>query len=441
MGKSFNVSLRADETPALRNDARFHTAGSRWRLPIQPRAFRTAPSTVVFGETVAAPDVPLSTPRASKLSSAAPARESASRRGRIRGINSSHDKDDLGADGSYRSRPRYEACLFTMMKQFGHLLPEWVGYHRRLGFDHVVILDNAAPDDLAASFAARRDVEVVNWPAGRSQVQAMSFGLHAARARCEWVFQMDVDEYIMIGLEGKQEKGERHGREGDVNGEGATSVAGKHPLKLVLDEMRKGGYDSIAMKYLTMGRSGHTFTPHIPVPEAYIARHIVTKPNRKSGYLSDTEWKYSRIHKALSLSGARQFPNEIISDTPTTVAHGVRLVHYQFRSTEDWLLKRRFGSASISDRIINGDVQKVHLKLNKPPSEFADHLRYVHFRDIWRAVNRETKEVLPRLVLWRGDRRCVALYNDDDDSFGQELCADVERTNPRQNNLDMGYPG
>lgn len=310
-----------------------------------------------------------------------------------------------------RSAVRYETCLVTMMKQFHYLLPEWIAYHRRLGIDHVVLFDNNATVDLAARYGAHPDVDVVNWPAARSQVQALSLALHAARTRCEWVFMFDADEYVMVGL-GRRRR-----------------LAGAHVLKEVLAMVTEGGYDLLSMKYLTMGPSGHVHRPATPVPEAYVARLREHKVNVKSGYYTDMDWMLSNIHTAKSASWPRLFPKKGDSDRPVRPDQGARIVHYQFRSMEDWLLKIAHGSGSTYDLNLdmNTGPKKRH-SLDKPLSmykTFPEHLRYEYFRDLYRAVMQKTKTWGARVVRWRGDSRCVVEYDAERKVFGQEKCVTI----------------
>lgn len=304
-------------------------------------------------------------------------------------------------------RPRYEICAVTMMKQFDNLLEDWIDYHRRIGVDHIILLDNAATSDLPRRYADRPDIEVVNWPFQRSQVQGMSLITVATRSRCEWLLMCDADEYVMLGL------GKKH------------EYAGQQSLKRLLEIRRREHYDDVRFQYITMGPSGNVRIPQIPVPEAYTAKYESQKENWKSASLTDRDWIVSKIHFLKGIFTPQTYwPSRDVNFFPVTQEDEPALVHYQFRSLEEAILKKKFGSSSIGDRNLHDNVPEMR-RLDRPSelyTQVPDNLRYTHFRDIWRAVSKATTVKGRTLVRWHGESRCSVVFDDANASWSDEVC-------------------
>lgn len=325
----------------------------------------------------------------------------------IRTINSSRAKPEVAADLSSQ-RPRYEVCLLTMMKQFVNLLDDWVDYHRKLGVDQMYILDNDAVEDLSERYANRSDVEVIYWPFQRSQVQAFSLFMVGLRSRCEWLLIWDADEYIMIGIGDKKQ---------DANAQ---------ILKKMLWKRRVEGYDEIRFGYITMSPNGHIFTPKEPVPDAYVTIYAGQAVNVKSAMQTDRDWILSRIHYPKGRFWPRILEMEV-NTKPVSIDDGSAMVHYQFRSLEEAVLKARYGSSSIGDMNLDfSEVSKVQNMSNPLPlyTDVDERMRYTYFRDIWRAVTNTSFVQTRTVVVWVDGQRCASVFNDPRGVFVKEYCYD-----------------
>lgn len=323
----------------------------------------------------------------------------------IRTINASKAKLEVAADMSSK-QPRYEVCLLSMMKQFLNLLDDWVDYHRKLGVDQIYILDNDALEDLSARYANRSDVEVVYWPFQRSQVQVFSMFMIGLRSRCEWLLVWDADEYIMIGIGDKKQ---------DAN---------THILKRLLSKRRLEGYDELRFKYLTMAPNGHIFMPKEAVPDAYTITYPAQMPNVKSALQTDRDWILSRIHYPKGRFWPRILEMEV-NPEPVSIEDGSAIVHYQFRSLEEAVLKATYGSSSIGDMNLDfSEVSKVQNMTNPLPlyTYVDERLRYTYFRDIWRAVTNTSLVQTRTVVVIVDGKRCLSTYDDSRKEFGKEKC-------------------
>lgn len=163
------------------------------------------------------------------------------------------------------SEGRYEICLMTQEKNWGEDLVEWVAFHRRLGVDKVYIYDNGVQNiDLEAEFKGRNDVQVVSWPHVKSQETSHAYMLVLARRRCEWLLLIDVDEWLLVvEEENKQVPNPIHPVGGSLPGE----ISG--PLREYAAKWARAGVDSLLLRELKMGSSGHQYRPSLPIAEAY----------------------------------------------------------------------------------------------------------------------------------------------------------------------------
>lgn len=291
--------------------------------------------------------------------------------------------------------PRYEICLATQMKMYPHLLPDWVDYHRRIGVDKIIILENNSPTGFAHLFPNRDDVEILHWPFRRSQTQCFSFLLHAARARCEWMVIMDADEYVMLGI-GKDK-----------------SLAGKKPLKLYIDKKRDS-FNLIEFRFLIMGNSGHFNIPKVPIPEAYT--HLSTRANPQHGKVlaqMNIDWTSHGVHWARPDGRMRSSRTpEDFNKYPVSIDDDPSLVHFRFRSYEDRMLREKYESPNMFDSRKPGPVRVVSslrvAELSKSFNSSVDNtLRYTHFRNIWREVTKKaTLEDQTLVRIFKG-KRCT----------------------------------
>jgi hypothetical protein len=95
-----------------------------------------------------------------------------------------------------RQTSRYFLCLVTQIKDMAYMVNEWFQYHRRIGFDHVIIYDNNSTDNLQSLFHNNDDIEIISWPWRRSQVQAYTHALLFTKNRCVWTLFSDLDSCI-----------------------------------------------------------------------------------------------------------------------------------------------------------------------------------------------------------------------------------------------------
>lgn len=302
------------------------------------------------------------------------------------------------------SHPRYEICLATQMKPYPYLLPDWISYHRRIGVDTIYIMDNDAPENLSKKFAKMDDVEVLYWPWARSQVQGWSWMLIAARSRCEWLLLMDADEYVMFGLGENMEN------------------ASKQPLRAFARKLRQSGYDEAFFQFVVMGNSGYIKRPKGPLPESFIHFKQYNNTNGKVLLRTDTEWVLSTLHSASAFEATRTFREKNTTIYPCSSEDVPRIVHYQFRSWEEFALKMRTGSASIHNYHGVGGKE-----VGRKPGGYINvkpEREYTHFRTIYRAVMGAEWKRERRLVRRDGSLRCFLEISET--ALGELVCEEED---------------
>lgn len=220
---------------------------------------------------------------------------------------------------------RYKVCMMTQEKTFPEYIPEWVSYHRRLGVDHVYIYDNNAARNLSGIFKDAPDIEVIEWPWERSQLQAQNHFLLSGRFRCQWAVLIDVDEYVMLRPK--------------------FPIVGEPPLKKYLRLMREvRDYSQVRLTSVALGSSGHIYRPGAPLAETYWhyanIQDNLTKPIVWLGHaLPD-----SLVHRVSMANTYYSLTTESALVEPET-SH-VALMHMKYRSWEDYVLKGRGGRNS-----------------------------------------------------------------------------------------------
>ncbi|PXF42124.1 Glycosyltransferase family 92 protein [Gracilariopsis chorda] len=324
-------------------------------------------------------------------------------------VNSTEKFEALGDDrdpNADDSEPRYEICLTTQIKPFTKYLDDWIAYYTRIGVDMVYIIDNDAEENLGETFKHRKEVQVLYWPWRRSQTQALSYMLVAARPRCEWLIQADVDEFAMLGI------GKNH------------ELAGKQVLRRYLRRRVDHKHKQFMFWFLVMGGSGHVETPDVPMPEAYVHRSASQPKNGKSAAFTDHWWRYSGVHSYGGVPAARAPVDHNSSNLfyPVEEEDQPIMIHYHSRAYEDMIIKENYGSGSTTDNKLN---RKKTVEMPSAVPNWVTHvnddLQYTHFRDIYKSIMKEPFALKQSLVKNVNGKRCVARQVDLDERLGSQV--------------------
>ena len=95
--------------------------------------------------------------------------------------------------------------LCAIARNEGPYLIEWIAYHRLLGFEHIVIYENASDDgsdQLLARLAAAGLIDHRPWPDMPGRIpQISAYGQAAIRSRTRWIMFIDLDEYVNLRID------------------------------------------------------------------------------------------------------------------------------------------------------------------------------------------------------------------------------------------------
>lgn len=274
---------------------------------------------------------------------------------------------------------RWRFCIMTQIAPSAWLLPQWVSYHRRIGIDHIYIFDNGAKENIPDMFTGRNDVEVLNWPFHKCQLQLIAWFQWMARSRCESVMHIDVDEFLMIGL------GNR------------TEYQQARPLPYFATHVWDQGYESFKIPYIIMCNHGYRLNPRGFLAENYMQRAgYQWFHNGKAMCSTAVIYESGLVHSCGKVNGrvVRFHMPKILKWGDVNMYPEARgefpfVVHFRERSWEEWVEKSNAGW------VVGGlvaDSNKGTLDVESPPDRYMrvdETMMYTHFRGLWRRVMTE----------------------------------------------------
>ncbi|XP_065878583.1 glycosyltransferase family 92 protein RCOM_0530710-like [Euphorbia lathyris] len=100
------------------------------------------------------------------------------------------------------SRKPNEMCICTMLRNQARFLKEWVVYHAHIGVERWFIYDNNSDDEIDSVIESlvesKYNISRHLWPWVKTQEAGFAHCALRARAWCEWVGFIDVDEYFHL---------------------------------------------------------------------------------------------------------------------------------------------------------------------------------------------------------------------------------------------------
>ncbi|MQL76895.1 hypothetical protein Taro_009268 [Colocasia esculenta] len=102
--------------------------------------------------------------------------------------------------GSRRRRMKHRMCVCTMVRNQARFLAEWITYHARIGVERWFIYDNNSEDSIEQVIRGMGNYNVTRhlWPWVKTQEAGFAHCALRARASCEWVGFIDVDEFLYL---------------------------------------------------------------------------------------------------------------------------------------------------------------------------------------------------------------------------------------------------
>jgi hypothetical protein len=251
---------------------------------------------------------------------------------------------------------RYFLCLVTQIKNMAYMVDEWFQYHRRIGFDHIIIYDNNSTDNIWFMFDSYSDMEIIPWPWRRSQQQAYTHALLFTKSRCVWALFADLDTFIFP--------------------RSSTSISE------ILKNVTMINVAQVGFKVLRMSHDNLVKCPNTSITETYIHRKKLPDAWDQypfSAVLTSLGLPIHQIHGA-PLSQ----PFESINLHPQ-IAYGV---HYSDRCYEQYYYQKLFGRNGVRD----WNIPKNYSITNPIPSwrtlSVNANVKDTEFRDFKRGIDK-----------------------------------------------------
>lgn len=103
-------------------------------------------------------------------------------------------------------RKAHDLCICTMIRNQARFMREWVMYHAKIGVQRWFIYDNNSDDDVENVIAFLQSVGYNvtwhPWPWVKTQEAGFAHCALRARASCDWVGFIDVDEFFHVKVKG-----------------------------------------------------------------------------------------------------------------------------------------------------------------------------------------------------------------------------------------------
>ena len=234
------------------------------------------------------------------------------------------------------------ACV--MVKNEAHLIREWMAFHRAVGFDHLIIVDDGSTDgtcDIVQAFGDADCVTLERWIGTGNQMDAFNNVASRLRNRFHWCAFLDADEFLYPSEGSLKEVISRYED---------CSVVGAHWLI----------YGSSGFETRQDGFVTETYLKRAPV-DFHVNRHI-----KSIVKLSD----YMHLHTSHLFVGSGLVVDEMKVPVEIKAPHGylddrvptcnyLRINHYYTRSKEDFEVKVRRGKFNDPGYNLETDVEKM----------------------------------------------------------------------------------
>lgn len=95
---------------------------------------------------------------------------------------------------------KHQMCVCTMLRNQARFLTEWITYHGRIGVGRWFIYDNNSDDAIEETLRGMPEYNVTRhaWPWVKAQEAGFAHCALRARASCQWVAFIDVDEFLYL---------------------------------------------------------------------------------------------------------------------------------------------------------------------------------------------------------------------------------------------------
>ncbi|SDY94901.1 glycosyltransferase family 2 protein [Nitrosomonas sp. Nm33] len=93
------------------------------------------------------------------------------------------------------------ATRCAIMRNESRYIPEWIAYHRAIGFNDIFILDNESTDrtpDILSALAQQGLVRSMHWTTDGRHNQMLAYKAALSHINTEWVCFLDADEFLVL---------------------------------------------------------------------------------------------------------------------------------------------------------------------------------------------------------------------------------------------------
>jgi hypothetical protein len=231
----------------------------------------------------------------------------------------------------------FSCVIVAIIKDEASYIPEWIEYHRSIGFEHFVIFNNDSTDDIrgvVAPYQALGVATLIDWPNFQTlsaaerrtgwfeQDVAYGAAVRFLRDVAEWVAFIDIDEFIVL----------------------------KDPARQSIQQIVAGlGVPAMPMYWRNFGSSGLVEPRSHLVIEQYVMRghddvrasyKMIVRPDRLH-----TIWNAHRVTTAPGFVAGEAEDGTIYHKAEPFVASFGRacIHHYHTRSKSEYMRKARRG--------------------------------------------------------------------------------------------------
>jgi glycosyltransferase involved in cell wall biosynthesis len=231
----------------------------------------------------------------------------------------------------------YAAACCTAKNEAAILL-EWMAFHRSVGFEKLIIIDNGSTDQTRAvieSFIDRDSVDLISWPQRSTQVDMYNRVLQEYADRVKWIAFIDADEFLY--------------------------PVEKDDIRHTISEFGEVG--AIAAHWHIFGSNGHVTHPPGLIIDNFTRRaqsdhgnncHVKSIVNIKFAFRSMTSHMFEVLHGVFDDAG-----NDLHMGPPygkfedkLPTHKKLRINHYHCRSKEYYMTKAARGYFGVDEKKI-----------------------------------------------------------------------------------------
>lgn len=103
------------------------------------------------------------------------------------------------------SEQNHFLAVYSIFKNEGDILAEWIEHHIWQGVEHFYLIDNNSTDDsnfVLRPYVAKGYVTICHTQAKSPQRAALDFLLKSFQHRSTWIMQIDLDEFVFSSVSG-----------------------------------------------------------------------------------------------------------------------------------------------------------------------------------------------------------------------------------------------